>query len=404
MLNYARQIISTLMAHRLRNLLALLSIVVGILSVLVLVALGEGFYQVNMRDFADATNESLNIYPGTTSKIWQNRPSGRTIKFTEFDAQALAALPAVNFASAVFENYGARITTRTGQRLSASVIGIQRDFQQKKFFNLVPGSRTFNAHDMQQLQSVAIIGHLVAENAQLKVGEHLLIEQQPFTIIGILAPSSDEYAGADSDEQIFIPSTSFLLHWHQDPNYLTITPNALYSAENLDASVRVTLARLKNFDPGDRSAVYLAIYDSNKKFITLLLRGIQLFLGFCGAMTLAVGSLGVANILFLSVTERTREIGLRMAVGATPGNIWRQFVAEGFILISMGAGTGVALSYLAVAGLTSVGLPTWLGEPRISIASIWIVLSITLLLALMVVSFPARRAARMTPVAALTAR
>ncbi|NAX40552.1 FtsX-like permease family protein, partial [Vibrio sp. V26_P1S5P106] len=135
-----------------------------------------------------------------------------------------------------------------------------------------------------------------------------------------------------------------------------------------------------------------------------LFRGIQLFLGASGMITLAVGALGVANIMFLSVTERTREIGVRLAVGATPSTILWQFILEGTLLVALGCTFGIGLSYLTIATLNQLDLPEWLGTPIITSASIIGSLLITTCLALCAAYFPARRAAHLTPVLALSAR
>jgi putative ABC transport system permease protein len=135
-----------------------------------------------------------------------------------------------------------------------------------------------------------------------------------------------------------------------------------------------------------------------------IFRGIQVFLGASGAMTMAVGALGVANIMFLSVTERTREIGVRLAIGATQKSILNQFILEGLILVAVGTGVGLMFAYSIVTLLSSITLPEWVGIPVITLGSIVWSLLVTLILALMASYFPARRASRLTPVIALSAR
>jgi len=119
---------------------------------------------------------------------------------------------------------------------------------------------------------------------------------------------------------------------------------------------------------------------------------------------MAVGALGVANIMFLSVTERTREIGVRLAIGATPKTILGQFLVEGFALVAAGTSLGLLVAFTAVSLLANVTLPDWIGSPVITPASIGWSLLVTLILALLASYFPARRASRLTPVNALSAR
>lgn len=163
-------------------------------------------------------------------------------------------------------------------------------------------------------------------------------------------------------------------------------------------------AKQLHFDPSDKDAVELPDFSEGAAVISGILRGIQIFLGASGAMTMAVGALGVANIMFLSVTERTREIGVRLAIGATQKSILSQFILEGFILVAVGTALGLMFSYAVVSVLSSMALPEWIGLPVITPDSIAWSLLVTLILALMASYFPARRASRLTPVIALSAR
>ncbi|MCX9564984.1 FtsX-like permease family protein, partial [Vibrio cholerae] len=151
-------------------------------------------------------------------------------------------------------------------------------------------------------------------------------------------------------------------------------------------------------------AVYLPDLGGGVKVITAILRGIQAFLATSGMMTMAVGILGVANMMFLAVTERTREIGVRLAIGATPQRIKQQFLLEGLMLVVLGALAGLLFAYLAVELLKHFGLPIWLGEPVITSTSVLFSMSVTGVLALAAAYFPAQRAARLEPVIALSSR
>lgn len=132
----------------------------------------------------------------------------------------------------------------------------------------------------------------------------------------------------------------------------------------LREQLRQTFAKRLHFSPTDQEAVYLPDLGGGVKVITAILRGIQAFLATSGMMTMAVGILGVANMMFLAVTERTREIGVRLAIGATPQRIKQQFLLEGLMLVVLGALAGLLFAYLAVELLKHFGLPMWLGGSR----------------------------------------
>jgi putative ABC transport system permease protein len=169
-------------------------------------------------------------------------------------------------------------------------------------------------------------------------------------------------------------------------------------------SIVYFFAKQLHFDPLDKEAINLPDLSEGAAMINGIFRGIQIFLAASGAMTMAVGALGVANIMFLSVTERTREIGVRLAIGATPKTILGQFLVEGFALVAAGTSLGLLVAFTAVSLLANVTLPDWIGSPVITPASIGWSLLVTLILALLASYFPARRASRLTPVIALSAR
>ncbi|WP_428240617.1 ABC transporter permease [Gynuella sp.] len=403
-MNLIHQTLVTLYAHRLRSLLALVAIILGIVSVLILVALGEGFYRVNTRSFELLIDSSQTAYPGWTSKPWQGLPARRVISFTGVDWQTLRQHPAVASLSVAYSQRNVSLSSGGGRRLQGYVTGADNDYLDLNQIRLERGGRPFNQRDQQFHQRVAVIGWQLAQTGNLSVGQPLLINSVAFTVVGIIRKTEGGVSFGDNESQVLIPVTAFQDLWDQSPDSVVVKAADGVPAVLLRQQLLDFFARVKNFDPTDQEAIYLPDLSSGARFFRTLLRGIQMFLGASGAMTLAVGSLGVANIMFLSVTERTREIGVRLAIGATSGNILGQFLLEGMILVMLGTLSGVAVAFAVVSLLNAVGLPDWLGQPVITSTSIWIVLVITALLALLAVYFPARRAAAMTPVRALSAR
>ena len=138
------------------------------------------------------------------------------------------------------------------------------------------------------------------------------------------------------------------------------------------------------------------------EFFSAFFRGVQLFLGFCGAMTLGVGGVGVANIMFLVISERTREIGLRMALGAKSHHILAQILLEAFVIVMLGALIGFSVSWLIVTSLQIIPLPEWIGMPQISMSVVYMTMLVLSLVGLLAGFFPAKRASLLDPVVALT--
>lgn len=398
------QTLLTLWSHRLRSLLAIIAISWGIISVLVLLALGQGFYQVNVSSFSLLMSNTQIVRPGRTSKPWQGLPARRPIILNQGSLDVIRQQPDIKALSVVYQKWGVPVHNAAGAPQSGYVRGVDSLYLGMRQMTLSAGSRNFTAYDLLQKGHVAIVGWRLAKMGNFHLSQSIWINDVPFRIIGITKPKEGGVNTGFDTQQILIPNTTFHALWQSNPAQLMITPKAGISDAQLRADLAPFFARLMQFDPTDTSAMWMPNFSQSANFVKSLLRGIQMFLGGSGAMTLAVGALGVANIMFLSVTERTREIGVRLALGATPNRILRQFLLEGGVLVLLGTVVGVALSYLAVWGLRWWGMPNWLGSPEITVSSLLMSLSVTAVLALLAAYFPARRASLLTPVVALSAR
>lgn len=389
--------------HRLRSALAIIAIVWGIVSVLVLVALGEGFYRENLKSFSMLISNTQKVMFAETSKPWQGYPARRVITVTEPQLKLLADIPQVKTVSFSYSNGKAQVTNSKGRALKGHVSGIDYHFLTLNNSHLILGSRNISPSDLTNHTRVVVLGWRLAKRGNLRINDSININGVPFRVIGISKQSED--GGINRIQRsALIPSTTFNDLWQSNPSDLLVQPATGVSSSALRTAMQNFLAKQYQFDPADKQAIRMPDYSRFADFYTSLLRGIQIFLGASGAMTLAVGALGVANIMFLSVAERTREIGVRLAIGATPSHILIQFMVEGTILVSMGAAIGIAFSAMIIKILNLMSLPDWLGHPVMTAYSIVLTLIITAVLALLAAFFPARRAAHLTPVVALSAR
>jgi putative ABC transport system permease protein len=398
------QTIWTLWAHRLRSALAITAIAWGIVSVLVLLALGEGFYRVNVASFSLLMSNTQIVRPGQTSKPWQGLPARRAIIVNDGVLGVLKKQPDIQALSVVYQKWRVPVHNATGTPLEGYIRGVDPLYIGMKKIQLSDGSRNFTPYDVTQQSHVAILGWRIAQMGNFYLNQSVWINGIPFHIVGITQKKEGGVDMGFETRQILIPNSTFHSLWQGNPAQLMITPKPTITDAQLRTNLTSFFSRLMQFDPSDQYAMWMPDLSQGANFITALLRGIQMFLGGSGAMTLAVGALGVANIMFLSVTERTREIGVRLALGATPNSILRQFLVEGGVLVFIGTLVGLGLSYGVVYGLSLIGLPAWLGTPVITLDSLYLSLGVTIVLALLAAYFPARRAAHLTPVAALSAR
>ncbi|MCG9678532.1 ABC transporter permease [Vibrio sp. Isolate24] len=393
----------TLIAHRMKSILAIIAIAWGVISVVVLIALGEGFYRHQSQSFSFMVNNVQVVFPSQTSKPWQGLPSRREIDIPQDKVEMIKQSGFVKEVASVYAKWDASVTNIKGQNLARAVSGIDPAYFALAERKLQTGSRNISPSDIASHTRVAVLGDQIAKMGGIGIGEEVKVNGIPFLVIGVLSDEDTGISFGDS-RRVFIPQTTYRDLWNDKPWMLLMKPiDGMDSASFRESIVRFYAKQL-HFDPSDKDAVRLPDFSEGAAVISGILRGIQIFLGASGAMTMAVGALGVANIMFLSVTERTREIGVRLAIGATQVSILSQFIIEGLILVAVGTAMGLMISFALVALLGTVALPEWIGSPVITPDSIALSLLVTVVLALMASYFPARRASRLTPVLALSAR
>ncbi|EPX4141363.1 ABC transporter permease [Vibrio vulnificus] len=393
----------TLMAHRMKSVLAIIAIAWGVISVVVLIALGEGFYRHQTQQLSFLVNNVQVAFPSSTSKPWHGLPSRRQIQLSQDHVDMITQSGFVKAASSVYAKSDARVTNQRGQNLMSNVSGIDSSYLSLLQLKLMPGSRHLSPSDIRNHSRVAVLGNQIAQMGGIQIGDTLNVNGIPFLIIGITV-SEDMGISFGESRSVLIPQTTFRDLWNAKPWMIMLKPMDGMDGASFRQAIVQFYAKQLHFDPSDKEAINLPDFSEGAALITAIFRGIQVFLGASGAMTMAVGALGVANIMFLSVTERTREIGVRLAIGATQKSILSQFILEGLFLVAVGTALGLLVAYLVVGLLSSIALPDWLGFPVITGDSILWSLLVTLILALLASYFPARRASRLTPVIALSAR
>jgi putative ABC transport system permease protein len=274
--------------------------------------------------------------------------------------------------------------------------------------NIIPeaGGRFINDRDVADRRRVAVLGDELAKllfGDQAAVGQQVLLDDAPFTVIGVMRPKlqNSSYQQRDKD-RIFIPATThhalFGDRFLNDIVYRTKAPEVTKLAER---RVYETMARRYTFDPSDKDA--LSFWDTSEwetRFDQMFI-AFNVFFAIVGTFTLIVGGIGVANIMYIVVRERTREVGVRRAVGATRADIMRQFFAEALLIVAMGATLGLLLSLGFVMGLGGLPIKEFVGVPTISPPVLAATLVLLALVAFAAGLMPARRAAALDPVEAL---
>lgn len=390
-----------------RAILTIASIAWGTLSLLLLLAFGEGLSISTFTAMQGIGKDIAVLWPGTTSLTWQGLPPGRPIML-EIEAVELLKKRVLNLADAAGEiqNYGAGIKYgKTGTNVT--VKGVTWGFGEIRNHIPAKGSRFIDIKDEQLQRRVAFLGDEIAKKIygnEDPVGKELLIEKVPYTVIGVMMPKvmMGSYNGMDKD-QICIPITTFKAQFKMDRlQTLIIKPDHPDRMKAVLEGVNKVLGIKYGFDPADKRVFGTWDTVESSKSQRNTMTGLKIFLGIIGALTLIIGGVGVANIMYAVVKERTREIGVKMALGARSTWITGPVVIEGMLYTLTGGTVGllmamgliVLLGHLPTEGNEALAM---LGKPTLSIP-IGIVSALILgIIGLAAGYFPARRAASINP-------
>jgi putative ABC transport system permease protein len=404
-----RQSLATLWAHKLRSFLTMFGIAWGVGSLLLLVGLGEGFRSGQQRNLATLGQDIMFVFPGRIPEVAGSLQSGQAYHFTYEDSVAIrkenhtlrALSPVVNREDIrAVSDYG----STNGQ-----VFGVAPEYNQIRTVPVGTG-RWLNEEDNNERRRVAVVGWELLKNVfpgRPAVGATMLLNGIRFDIIGVLAKVGKD-GNNGTNARIFVPVETmrnlFPLKEQNTENaisfinYRPLDKNAhLRSKEE----VHQIIARRHGFDPKLEDAFGDWDTIENSLRVGRIFDAMDYFLGVVGFVTLALGAIGIVNIMLVSVAERTREIGLRKALGATYRNILTQFFVEGAFLTVFSGGIGLLISSAFLFGLAQLPAPQGFDTPRIvPFSAVAAILSLAIA-GIIAGIYPARKAALLAPVEAM---
>ncbi len=401
-----RQLARDLRSQKLRTFLTVFGIVWGTVAVTLLLAFGTGLKRQMIKTTAGLGDRICIAWPGLTSVPWQGLGKGRRIRITEEDIQVVRVR--VEGLKAISSEYSDSFKLNYGTKTyPVDTAGVGPEFEQMR--NLVPeaGGRFINPIDVEQQRRVLFLGNKVAETVFGKgtdpIGKSVLLAGSPFTVVGVLKKKQQDssYNSRDAD-QTFIPGSTFrALTGKKYVSNFVFQPATALESKGVSARVLESLGNRLKFDPKDKEA--LSVWDTTEqfKFFEVFMLAFTLFLGIMGCLTLVVGGIGVSNIMNVVVEERTKEIGIKMALGARQGSILGQFLLETLILTTIGGAIGFAITFALCAVFPSFGLEEYVGNPDVSPAVASITVAVLGLIGLVAGYFPAREASRLDPVVAM---
>jgi len=405
------QVFRAIMANKVRTFLTMFGIAWGVGSLLVLVGLGEGFRSGQHRNLASFGNDIVMMWDATIPAVANQHTGMRPYQFTLGDEAAIRALPQVKDVTG-FLSRGDMYEVSAYSNTSGSVTGVEPNFAQMRFVPVAEG-RFIDAQDVADRRRVVVLGSKSASLLFLghpAIGENIIINEVSFTVVGRVDPIS--HGNNDSDNQkLYIPISIMqeLFAYKGDNVARDALTGVIYhpttkgdSTAAVPAVHRVVGER-HNFDPSLKDAFDEWDTIQQEKLVGAIFDAMDIFLGGVGVVTLGLGAVGIINIMLVTVSERTREIGLRKALGATNRSILIQFFLEGLTLTGLSGLIGIigAALLMFVMGRAMGDNEMGFDPPRLVPWSAAMALGTLALSGVIAGLYPAHRAAMLEPVEAL---
>jgi putative ABC transport system permease protein len=404
-------VLRTLWSHKLRAFLTMFGIAWGIVSIVLMVAAGEGLRKGQEEQSKNLGKDVMIVFHGRTSLQAGGLHTGRLVHWEDEDV-AVVQSEGKDCENAIPELEQETVLTHSNfNNASFTVTGSYPEFGYIRSLTVGLG-RFYDWDDMRDSRRVAFLGSDASKQlfpGRNPVGENIYLNDFPYVVIGVMASKKQDssYDGWDVNK-VFVPFSAMRRDFPDKPpgtsttfDQLLVTPKSIEQHEACKHEVRVALARMHRYDPNDKEACPIWDTVQEAKAFRQLTDGMKYFLGAVGVVTLTLGGIGVMNVMLVAVRERTREIGVRKALGAPSGTILRQFFIEALIiaLLSGAIGLGAAFGFCALVNLLPMPdffaglIPDWTS----GLVATGLLGTIAVVAAL----YPARRAASIDPIEAL---
>jgi putative ABC transport system permease protein len=405
------EVFRAMLANKLRTFLTMFGIAWGVGSLLVLVGLGEGFRSGQQRNLASVGNDIVMSFGGTVPALPNQHTAQRPYKLTPKDEEDIRRQPEIRDVTSTL-NRNDLYEVSQWSNTSALVLGTKPNFAAMRFVPLVEG-RFLNDGDLAGNRRVVVLGEKAAKMlfpGHPLIGETITINGTSFLVVGrvgTIARGNNDF----DDQKFYIPQTTMLELFamkgqnipHDALSTIQYQPTIKGDSTAAVLAAHKVLGKNHNFDPSMKDAFDEWDTIHTSKLIGKIFDAMDVFLGGVGVVTLGLGAVGIINIMLVSVTERTREIGLRKALGATSGSILTQFFWEGLLLttVSGGVGIGISAAFMALMQATLGGQMPGFDPPQLVWWSAALAMGALAISGIVAGVYPASIAAKLEPVEAL---
>ncbi len=394
-----------LRVNKLRSILTMLGIVIGVAAVIAMIAIGGGAQKRVQEQISSLGSNLLIVVPGSVIQSGARLGAGNAQTLTEQDANAIInEIPEVAFAAPLSRGNAQVVFGNTNW--ATSINGVYNNYFDVREWNLADG-RLFDQGEISRFGKVAILGKTVASQLfgdDNPIGQVVRIRGIPFEIIGLLESKGQSSQGQDQDDVILVPLTTGRNRLFGEPRgRIARVGTILIKAQDasvtgiVEERINELLRQRHRIQPGMENDFQVRNLTEILKMQEAASKVMSMLLAAVASVSLLVGGIGIMNIMLVSVTERTREIGLRLAVGARGRDIMTQFLVEAMTLATLGGALGVLLG-IAISALVAY-LANW--DISLSIFSIVIAVSFSAAIGIFFGYYPAKKAAQMQPIVAL---
>ena len=394
-------------SQKLRTFLTVFGIIWGTISVVLLLGFGLGVGRQMSENMHGLGEGIIILWPARTSLAYQGLSKGRALRFREEDAFLVKQeIPQIKSISPEYSRYGVKLKYEKNT-YSAQIQGIYPEYEDMR--NVIPdrGGRFIDDIDIKLRRRVIFIGYKIKEELfkeESAIGKYVFVNAVPFQIIGVLIKKTQNSTYGNPDESIgFIPATTFSTFFgHKYISNMIIQARDSSLNELIKKRLFQVLGKKYKFSPEDTEALSLWDTMEGERIFNAIMVGFNVFLGIVGAFTLVVGAIGVSNIMNVVVEERTKEIGLKMALGAKKGFILAQFLFETLLITLIGGAIGLVVSYGIIVIFPRGGsIEEFIGRPTLSLEVALITVALLGCVGFISGFGPARRAANLNPVEAI---